>query len=361
MTPDRFFLLLLALQSRQTTTTAELAARTGVSVRTVLRDVRWLQEAGFPLLVRRGRLGGVTLLPGGLLDTSRLTPDERDHLALYGLDDTQREQLGASADTRRAHRKVRPAPRPSAGGALPLSTVVATDNRPWYVRDAEGLPPAALVGDLRRGVRLRLRYRGSEESEPSWRVVDPYGLLAKAGRWYLVADSAGRPRLHALERLVDWEPMRAARRLRPGATLSGVAAELTARWENPDSFRIHAELDLDQVGRARRVLGRRLAVGEAVGIRRASVTLNGRSVEDVRLFLQFGDSVTVTGPAEAREHIRRLAARILQRYSREEPTDRSASPHPPRAAREGADPQEPDISTSSFLTSSYRGRDAGHP
>ncbi|MGI5426768.1 helix-turn-helix transcriptional regulator [Streptomyces sp. CA-179760] len=315
MTPDRFFSLLLALQSRETTTTAELAAQVGVSVRTVLRDVQWLQEAGFPLLMRRGRWGGVTLLPGGLLDTSRLTPNERDHLALYGLDDTQREQLGAMADTQRAHQKVRSALRPSSTGALPLSAVVTTDNSPWFFRDAEGLPPAALVGDLRRGVRLRIRYRRSEETEPRWRIVDPYGLLAKAGRWYLVADSVGRPHLHALERLVDWEPMRAVRRLRPGATLDGVAAELTARWESPDTFQIHAELDSDQLGRARRILGRRLTVRDAAGARRVSIAVAGQNVEAVRLLLQFGDSVTVTGPAEAREHIRQLARQILQQYS----------------------------------------------
>jgi predicted DNA-binding transcriptional regulator YafY len=65
VTSDRFFSLLLALQSRETMTTADLAAQVGVSVRTVLRDLQWLQEAGFPLLIRRGRWGGVTLLPVG--------------------------------------------------------------------------------------------------------------------------------------------------------------------------------------------------------------------------------------------------------------------------------------------------------
>ncbi|ATL32525.1 Transcriptional regulator, DeoR family [Streptomyces formicae] len=317
VTPDRFFSLLLALQSRETMTTVDLAEQVGVSVRTVLRDLRWLEEAGFPLLIKRGRLGGVTLLPGGVLDTSRLTPDERDHLALHGLDDAQREQLGATADTRRADLKVRSGLRPSSTGALPLSAVVTTDNRPWFFRDAAGMPPAALVGDLRRGVRLRISYRRSEETEAAWRVVDPYGLLAKAGRWYLVADVEGRPRLHALERLIGWEPMRAARRLRPDATLDGVAAELTARWENPETFRIHAELDADRLGLARRVLGRRLAVQDTESARggRVAITVTGRDVEDVRLLLQFGASVTVTGPEEAREHIRRLAAQILETNS----------------------------------------------
>jgi predicted DNA-binding transcriptional regulator YafY len=315
VTPDRFFSLLLTLQSRETVTTADLAAHVGVSVRTVLRDLRWLQEAGFPLLIRRGRWGGVTLLPGGLLDTSRLTSGERDHLALYGLDHMQREQLGAAADARRAHQKMRSNPGLSNTNVLPLSAVVTTDNRPWFSRDIEGLPPAALVGDLRRGVRLRIRYRRSEDVEATWRVVDPYGLLAKAGRWYLVADSAGRPRLHALERIDGWEPMRAARRMRPDVTLESVAGELTARWENQEAFQIHAELDPNQLSRARRILGRRLIIRDTAGARRVRITVTGREPEDVRLLLQFGDSVTVTGPAEARERMRQLATQIVQTHS----------------------------------------------
>jgi predicted DNA-binding transcriptional regulator YafY len=315
VTPDRFFSLLLALQSGESTTTADLAARVGVSVRTVLRDLKWLQDAGFPLVIRRGRFGGVTLLPGGALDTSRLTPGERDGLALHGLDARQREQLGAGADIRRAHRKVRSSPGAATAGLLPLSSVVATDNRPWYAADTGGPSPAALVADLRRGVRLRVRYRRSGETEATWRVVDPYGLLAKAGRWYLVADSAGRPHLHALERLSAWEPLRAARRLRPDATLDSVAAELTARWDNPAGFPIHAELDASQLGRARRILGRRLAVRDATGPGRVGITVTGRDVEDVRLLLQFGDSVTVTAPAAARERIRWLATRMRENHA----------------------------------------------
>jgi predicted DNA-binding transcriptional regulator YafY len=50
--------------------------------------------------------------------------------------------------------------------------------------------------------RLRLRHRSSGRGEPeasrpeaeraaSERVVDPYGLVCKAGIWYLVADQDG--------------------------------------------------------------------------------------------------------------------------------------------------------------------------
>lgn len=313
MTPDRFFSLLLALQTQEATTTADLADRVGVSVRTVLRDLRWLQEAGFPVLVERGRWGGVRLLPGGALDTSRLTPAERDHLALHGLDDEQRHQLGARTESRRARAKVA-ARRQPVTCQLPISAVVTTDNRPWFGRSAGGADPSAVVGDVRRGVRLRICYRRSEDAEPSWQVVDPYGLLAKGGRWYLVADRSGVPRLYALERLLDWRPMRAPRRLRPGTTLADVVTELTSCWETIDAVRVHARLAARQLDRARRILGSRLTVRSREG-EEVAITVACREIEDVRQLLPFADDLTVTDPPEARDRIRELATRILHRYA----------------------------------------------
>lgn len=49
--------------------------------------------------------------------------------------------------------------------------------------------------DRRLRLRLRLRYRSSGHGSASERVVDPYGLVCKAGTWYLVADSGGEPEI----------------------------------------------------------------------------------------------------------------------------------------------------------------------
>ncbi|WP_280397692.1 helix-turn-helix transcriptional regulator [Nocardia carnea] len=313
MTPDRFFSLLIALQSRATVTTTELAEELGISVRTVFRDLQWLQEAGFPVLIRRGRGGGVTLLPGGALDLARLTPAERDHLALTGLDDAQREQLGAASEGRRARSKVAPG-RVRPENLLPVHAVVTTDNRPWFGPPGAGIGPAELVGDLRRGVRLRLNYRRSDETEPAWQLVDPYGLLAKGGRWYLVADHLGRPRLYSLERVAGWRPVRTPRRLRPGATLHAVAAELSAKWETAGALQVEGELTAGQLERAHRILGTRLTVLSAARGGRVRIGVACRVLEDVRQLLQFADDFVVTGPPAARDRIRELATAIVRQY-----------------------------------------------
>lgn len=306
MTPDRFFSLVLILQTHRRITTGDLAEQVGVSVRTALRDVQWLQEAGLPILVERGRYGGVSLLPGGALDTSRLTPQERDHLALQGLDEPQRRQLGADREHRRARDKL------TAGhqhtDLLPICAVVTTDNRPWFGWDAQGVEPSAIVGDLRRGVRIRINYRRSADTEPVWQLVDPYGLLAKAGRWYLVADHHGAARLYSLERLVQWRSMRSRRRIRP-MTLAQVVTELTAHWGTVGAIQVDALLDAAQLDRAKRILGSRLTVpgSSPGGDGRISITITCREIEDVRQLLPFAGSLTVVDPPDARERLRDLA------------------------------------------------------
>ena len=302
---------MLALQSRPETTTAVLAAETGVSTRTVIRDLHWLQEAGFPVLLRRGRHGGVFMLPGGAFDLSRLTPDEREHLALSGLDADQRQRLGVGEVSTRALRKATSAP--AADGLLPVGDLVVSDNRPWFGREPEGVSPAALIGDLRRGVRVRFVYRRQGEADRR-RTVDPYGLLAKGGRWYLVADERGEPRLWNLARITRWEPLRTARRLRSGARLADIAAELTSGWESAGEVRVRLLVRHRQIERAERMLGSRLSIGEDDGAGWISATLRCRELEDVRQLLAFADSVTVLDPPEARERIKELASQILRHY-----------------------------------------------
>ncbi|MFF9035459.1 hypothetical protein ACF090_08320 [Streptomyces sp. NPDC014892] len=84
-----------------------------MSLRTITRDLNWLRDAGLPVTAHRGRLGGVTMLPGSGLDLSRLTPGEREHLSLTGLDDTQRAELDASVESRRALSKIGAARQPT--------------------------------------------------------------------------------------------------------------------------------------------------------------------------------------------------------------------------------------------------------
>ncbi len=316
MTPDRFFALMLLLESRDGATTQELASALGVSLRTITRDLNWLRDAGLPVTAHRGRLGGVTMLPGAGLDLTRLTPGERDHLSLIGLDDQQRTDLDASTESRRALAKIAATQPRRVHDLLPLTDVVHVDSRPWLQPRASGTTPASLIGSVRRGRRLRIVYDSPREPCPRDVVVDPYGLLAKAGIWYLVADSARVPRMYRLERITAWNELDQPRRIRKDQTLATVAAALTGQWAHSHAIEVSATIDQAQIERAQRIFGLRLVrdnhADSAIGHK---VTIRFMHLEDVRALLPFGSAVTVHGPTEARAHLRALATDLARHYA----------------------------------------------
>ncbi|MEV4812990.1 helix-turn-helix transcriptional regulator [Micromonospora avicenniae] len=316
MTPDRFFALMLLLESRDGATTQELASALGVSLRTITRDLNWLRDAGLPVTAHRGRLGGVTMLPGAGLDLTRLTADERDHLALIGLDEKQRAELDASVESRRALAKIAAKQSRRDQELLPLTDVVHVDSRPWLQTSTSGTTPASLIGSVRRGRRLRIEYDSSRESCPRDLIVDPYGLFAKAGVWYLVADCARVPRMYRLERITTWKEVDQPRRIRENQTLATVAAALTDQWAHNHAIEVSVTIDQSQIERAERIFGPRLVRHDreesATGHK---VTIRFLHLEDVRALLPFGDAITVHGPTEARAHLRALATNLAHHYA----------------------------------------------
>ena len=175
--PQRLIELLATLQSRRRATAEELAQELGVSVRTVLRDVQALVGAGIPVFTGRGKYGGISLLPGDQVDLAKLTTSEADLLRTVGLDVNRARQLGAEAAVRSARGKLvprRPPPRASDGLPLSLSDVVTIDNRAWFSAPEDPSGLARLAEDLRRGRRLRIRYRRSGNAAARWSRVDPY-------------------------------------------------------------------------------------------------------------------------------------------------------------------------------------------
>ncbi|MEU5286031.1 WYL domain-containing protein [Streptomyces sp. NPDC020755] len=317
MTPDRFFALMLLLESRDAVTTRELASALGVSLRTINRDLNWLRDAGLPVSAQRGRFGGVTMLPGSGLDLARLTPGERDHLSLTGLDERQRAELDVSVESRRALSKISGAPsRRVREQHLPLTDVVHVDSRPWRQIRASGTTPASLIGAVRRGRRLRIEYDSPRERCRRDLVVDPYGLFAKAGSWYLVADCDRVARMYRIERITTWTEVDQPRRIRENQSLATVAEALVEQWEHRHAIEVSATIDESQIGRAQRIFGLRLIRGDhedsATGRR---VTIRFPHLEDVRALLPFGSAITVHGPDEVRAHLRDLATGLAHHYA----------------------------------------------
>mgnify|MGYP003814366219 CR=1 FL=1 len=329
---QRLLSMLVALQANRQMTAAELAEEFGVSTRTVLRDVETLAAAEVPVVAQRGRYGGITLLVGAEIDVGRLTNSEAEVLELIGVDLPRARKLGIEAAARSAARKLtgrRRMPSATHGDTqLPLTEVVSIDNSAWFAPD-EPSEVAALTRDIRRGRSLSIEYRSSGHLTTRSRTVEPYGVLSRGGRWYLIADTAGQPRMFALSRLTGWTVLADDRSTRPGVSLADVIRELAVALEGRHELIVTADLDADREDLARRILGSRLLSAiRTDNPETVRITVGFDQLDGVRQLLQFGDHFEVVDPPEARALIERLAAMITDRHRDQDlarQADRTAS------------------------------------
>ncbi|MFH8566041.1 helix-turn-helix transcriptional regulator [Streptomyces sp. NPDC017988] len=317
MKASRLLHLLLLLQTRQRITTTDLAERLEVSRRTVLRDVEALSTAGVPVHAERGRNGGIVLLPSARLNASHLEPPELEALSVAGLDSAQLERMGLSAVWESAARKIaaRQAVAPGSPSLLQLADLVLVDSTAWFADSKAAVDVSDLASALRRRRRLRIQYRRSAENQPSTRVVDPYGIVAKSGRWYLIADDQGDGRLFALERLSSYEQLDAPAALRPGETLRTRWTALKEGTERRGRVSVTVRLPENGLDLAWRILGNRIHDISDAENGWCTVVVRYPDIESVRQLLQFGDHIEVLTPEAARERISQLARDLAERHS----------------------------------------------
>lgn len=318
--------MLLLLQTRGSVTAAELAERLEVSPRTVYRDAEALGAAGVPVYADRGRGGGIRLLPGFRTDVTGLTEDEARALFVLTTGGAQAD-LGLAAPLRAAVAKVlRAVPAPFQPAAAAASQRVLVDPAGW-LRTAE--PPgqlAALQCAVFHDRRVVLRYRSSGQPAATERIVDPYGLVCKSGIWYLVADSAGEPRLLRVSRVAAAAETAEPVRRREGVTLARLWEELRRQVdERPAPVQVQARVRRSRLDMFRRICAAHLADREGNGDAAdggdpewAAVTLRFAAVMAARTLLSFGNDVVVTEPAEVREDLRATAAAVVGCYPADE-------------------------------------------
>jgi predicted DNA-binding transcriptional regulator YafY len=307
MRADRLLSLVLLLQARAGASAPELAERLEVSVRTILRDVEALSGAGIPIYTERGRKGGIRLL-----DTYRAGVTHLSHAEGAGLAVGQPRlaaDLGLGDALEMAIEKIA-----GAGGRALRSGVeqgrafVLVDVDPW-MRSSEAVPLLPLIHDgVVRGRRLDLDYRDSE-ARGRHVTVDPIGLVAKAGIWYLVT---AEPALFRVARVrscvVRPEPA-----VRGDLDLATTWAGLRERVEvRPRDLSVTISVRPDALGRARRILAAHLREGE-LGAPVLRLTFNGVP-HAVGSLLGLGSQIEVLEPPSVRDAMVEAATSVIELY-----------------------------------------------
>jgi predicted DNA-binding transcriptional regulator YafY len=221
---SRLVSILLLLQVHGRLPASELAARLEVSVRTVYRDLAALGEAGVPVFALPGPGGGCGLVEGYRTRLTGLTTDEAQALFLAGVPGPAGE-LGLGTSLAAAQLKLLAAlPEPLRARAERAGDRFHVDAPRWFDA-AGGADPAHLLtiaGAVWEDRRLRLGYQ-RQGRPPAVRVVEPLGLVLKAGVWYLVARVPdGRdPHVYRLSRVVSADGLDESFDRPPGFDLAG--------------------------------------------------------------------------------------------------------------------------------------------
>ncbi|MEV4533332.1 YafY family protein [Asanoa sp. NPDC049518] len=309
-TPGRLLRLLSLLQMPREWPGSELAARLGVSQRTVRRDIERLRELGYPVEATMGAGGGYRLAAGAAMPPLLLDDDEAVAIAV-GLRTTARQPVAGIADASvRALAKVQqvlPTRLRQRVGVLTTATA-PTDAA---LVDPEQL--TALQAAAASNERVYFDYR-DQDGIPTQRLVEPHRLVMTGRRWYLVGYDNERH---------DWRTFRADRIDNTKSTGERVPPrELPV--DDAAAFVTSQLHDLAPVYAAKAVIQLPAAqaasrLGDAAGTLEPLDEHSCRwtSPDDTVDWLAFrltslGCDFTVHEPVELVDHLRRVGARIAR-------------------------------------------------
>ena len=325
MRASRLLAILLTLTVRGRVSAAELAEQLEVSVRTIYRDVEALSAAGVPVYATRGRHGGIALLAGYRTRLTGMSAEEADALFLAGVPGAAAD-LGLGSVLAATQLKLLAALPPELRERAARIRETFFLDAPGWLRESEAPPFLATIAEAAwLGRRLEVRYERANRVVGD-RVLEPLGLVLKAGTWYLVArphpeDGRG-PRTYRVSR-VHAAAMTGDAFTRPeGFDLEAFWAEYQRGYEQ----RVYRETALIRLSPQGRDL---LFLVGTIPARRARAALSEPDatgwtttrlpVESVRhaehALLQLGEHVEVLEPPELRAAIRVAAHALVDRYA----------------------------------------------
>ena len=179
---ERITAILHALQAKRVVTAPNLADKFGVSIRTIYRDIKALEESGVPILTEEGK--GYSLMPGYTLPPTMLTDAEAQALvtAQKFIEKTRDASLITAYQD--AMEKIQ--------GILPganLAGVQLLADRIAIIKPSSTTSNylSTLQIALTKQILVRLTYQTLYQQEITRRLVEPMGLFHASDKWILIA------------------------------------------------------------------------------------------------------------------------------------------------------------------------------
>jgi predicted DNA-binding transcriptional regulator YafY len=318
MRADRLLSILLLLETHQRLTGRELARRLEVSERTIHRDMEALGMAGVPVTAERGTGGGWSLLEGYRTNLTGLTEAEMQALLL-----ARPSRLLADLGLRQAAdaaliKLLAALPEMSRRSAEYARQRLHVDGAGWH-EAAEAVPYLLPIQEaIWQERKLRLTYQRGDGATVE-RLVEPLGLVAKGGIWYVVAAVEGEMRSYRVSRVRDAQATEESFARRPDFDLAAYWEETTADFK-AHLPRYPATLRADPAIISAMRRADRYARVEDVGPPESDgwLTVSMLFEEEhnaCEYVLRFGAQVEVVEPATLRQLVIQAAEAVLALYA----------------------------------------------
>jgi len=321
MRADRLLSLLLLLQNRGQMTAEELANELEVSKRTIYRDIDALSVAGVPVYANGGPGGGYALLDNYRTTLTGLNENEIRALFMLTIPGPLSD-LGVSQQLKAAMLKLTSSlAEDHHKHANYLLQRLHLDAASWFQTD-EPVPHLKIVQEAvwqDRQLVFAYRRRNGAVSE---HTISPYGLVAKASIWYLVAATEQGMRVYRVSRIEAVQMIQTHFVRPPDFDLADfwggwVTSYKTSLPKYPVTLRIAPDL----VPVLPYILGNDVrtlveqAEPDSEGWRIVDYTFE--RIEEAQTYvLGMGASVDVIAPEELRIRVLNLATAVVAHYSR---------------------------------------------
>ena len=304
---DRIVDILIQLQSKRIIKAQELASRFDVSLRTIYRDIKSLEQAGVPIIGEAGT--GYSLVDGYKLPPIVFSKEEA--MSFIGAEKLMEKFMDQklNANYKSAIYKIKSVLKAHDKELVANIEQQIEMTKPSYNIFNEEVPHAlqSFLESLGNKRQIRMHYTGLKDLSPQTRTIEPIGLFHENGFWYIAAFCHNRS---------DYRQFRADR-------INHIEVLDTNFFKNHISLKEYREQVLNKIN----LLEIRIAVGEEtaphlhwqrnsfgfVEEKRENNQIemvfktSGNIEHFARWFLMFADDAQVISPA----HLKNLVKDIL--------------------------------------------------
>ncbi|HYJ37970.1 MAG TPA: YafY family protein [Chitinophagaceae bacterium] len=184
---DRLAAILIQLQSRPLVKAQDIADKFSISLRTVYRDVKALEEAGVPVIGEAG--SGYRLMEGYKLPPVMFSLEEATALLTASKLVQSKTDATISRHFIAALDKIRAILRHSEKGHIEeIDEHIAVMPHPAIVHQPQSdLHLQSILQAIGRSTAIEITYTSLEKNETTQRELEPIGIYYLGSHWYLIA------------------------------------------------------------------------------------------------------------------------------------------------------------------------------